>query len=104
MTSWSCLALAGLLLGQVAMAESFRCGQWIVSEESTAAEILQKCGEPTTRHSETADVYGPSVSGAGRVRRGTTTTEIWTYDRGSGASRMIVTIVDGKVRSIERGS
>ena len=103
MTMWNILPLAGLLACQGATAESFRCGQSIVSEDNTAAEILEKCGAPTSKTSETVDVYGPGVSGGGRVKRGTTTTETWTYDRGSQSFAMIVTIVDGRIRSIRRG-
>jgi len=102
---WKTMALAGLLLmGNAALAESFRCGQWIASEDMSVEELLQKCGEPTQKSSETIDVYGPTVSGGGRVKRGTSTIEKWTYDRGSQAAPMVVTIVDGKIRSMERGS
>lgn len=96
-------ALACLLLGQLAGAESFRCGQWIVSKDMSVAELLEKCGAPTSKTSETVDVYGPAVSGSGRVKRGTTTIEIWTYDRGSQSFAMVVTVVDGKIKSMERG-
>jgi hypothetical protein len=98
----SALAVA-LLVSQPAYAETFRCGQWIASPDMTVDELLQKCGEPTQKTSETIDVYGPSVSGGGRVNRGTSTTEKWTYDRGSQAASMVVTIVDGKIKSMERG-
>ncbi len=89
-------------IGAMAQAESFRCGPWIASEDMTVEELLEKCGEPAKRTSETVDVYGPSVSGGGRVKRGTSTIEKWTYDRGSQAAPMIVTIVDGKIKSMER--
>ena len=98
------LMVAGLMLsGTAAIAEGFRCGQWIVSDDVSVEELLQKCGEPTLKTSETVDVYGPSKSG-GRVKHGTTIIEKWTYDRGSQAFPMIVTIVDGKIKSMERGS
>ena len=96
-------ALAVLLIvSQSASGESFRCGPWIASEDMTVDELLQKCGEPAKRTSETVDVYGPSVSGGGRVKRGTSTIEKWTYDRGSQAAPMVVTIVDGEIKSMER--
>lgn len=96
--------VAVLIVSQPAFAESFRCGQWIASEDMSVEELLQKCGAPTQKTSETIDVYGPSVSGAGRVKRGTSVIEKWTYDRGSQAAPMVVTIVDGKIKSMERGS
>lgn len=92
-----------LLLGNAAIAETFRCGQWIASRDMAVDELLQKCGEPTQKTAETIDIYGPSVSGGGRVKRGTSTIEKWTYDRGSQAAPMVVTIVDGKIKSMERG-
>jgi hypothetical protein len=95
--------LSLLLLSGAAQAEGFRCGQSLVSEDSTVEEVLAKCGEPTTRSVEVIDVYGPAASGSGRVKRGTSTIETWTYDRGSQSFPMIVTIVDGRIRSMERG-
>jgi hypothetical protein len=92
-----------LFVSQPAYAETFRCGQWIVSEDMSVEELLQKCGEPTEKTAETIDVYGPTVSGSGRVKRGTSTIEKWTYVRGSQAAPMVVTIVDGKIKSMERG-
>ncbi len=92
-----------LLLSDAAIAESFRCGPWIASEDMSVEELLQKCGEPTEKTSETIDVYGPTVFGGGRVKRGTSTIEKWTYDRGSQAAPMVVTIVDGEIKSMERG-
>jgi len=92
-----------LLLTDVSFAETFRCGQWIASKDMSVEELLQKCGDPTEKSSETIDVYGPSVSGGGRVKRGTSTIEKWIYDRGSQAAPMVVTIVDGKIKSMERG-
>src|SRR3972149_12030125 len=94
--------MASLLLCDAAAAESFRCSQWIVSEDVSVEKLLQKWGEPTQKTSETFDVYGPTTSG-GRNKRGTTTIEKWTYDRGSQAFPMVVTIVDGKIKSMERG-
>jgi hypothetical protein len=95
--------LALLLVSMSAAAETFRCGPWIASEDMTVEELLEKCGEPAKRTSEIVDVYGPSVSGGGRIKRGTSTIEKWTYDRGSQAAPMIVTIVDGKIKNMERG-
>jgi len=93
---------AALIISHAASGESFRCGPWIASEDMTVEELLAKCGEPAKRTSETVDVYGPSVSGGGRIKRGTSTIEKWTYDRGSQAAPMVVTIVDGKIKSMER--
>jgi len=99
------LSLLGPLLAMAsaAHADSMRCGKWVVTSDVTVQELVSKCGEPAAKDVATRDIYGPGAA-AGRTRKvGISTTEYWTYDRGSRAFRMIVTIVDGKVASIERG-
>jgi uncharacterized protein DUF2845 len=97
------LLLTGLLLMATPVAaETFRCGQWIASPDMSVEELLEKCGAPSNKTVEVVDVYGPAVSGAGRVKRGTSTVEKWTYDRGSQAAAMVVTIVDGEIKSMGR--
>ena len=101
--AWRLPVLALLaLFGTAAHAENFRCGQWVASPDMTVDELLEKCGSPTSKTVVEEDVFGPAASGKGRVKVGTTKTEIWTYDRGSQASDMVVTIVDGRIRSMER--
>lgn len=95
--------VALLIVSQPAFAETFRCGPWIASPDMSVEELLEKCGEPTQKSSEIIDVYGTTVSGGGTVKRGTSTIEKWTYDRGTQAAPMVVTIVDGKIKSMERG-
>jgi hypothetical protein len=97
------LAVATLLASPAALPESFRCGHGIVSGDSTVEEVLAKCGEPTTKTTETIDVYGHSDAGGGNIKRGTATIETWTYDRGSQSFPMVVTIENGKLKSVERG-
>ena len=87
---------------QPALAEGFRCGQRIATPDMTVEELLDACGEPTTKTVEVVDVYGPNAQGAGNIKRGTVTIETWTYDRGSRASAMVVTIEDGEIRKMER--
>jgi hypothetical protein len=94
--------LAGFLLAGSAAAETFRCGSWIATPEMTVDELLGKCGEPTTKTVDVVDVYGPNAHGNGNIKRGTVTIEKWTYDRGSQASAMVVTIEDGKIKSMGR--
>lgn len=97
------LAVVGLLLVSLpARAETFRCGQWIASPEMSVEELLEKCGEPASRTVETVDVYARTAAG-GRLRTGTSVIETWTYDRGSQSFAMVVTIIDGKIKSMERG-
>ena len=95
------LLAAGLALSGAAQAETFRCGQWIASPDMSVEELVEKCGEPNHKDVEVIDVFGPNASGAGNVKRGTVTVEKWTYDRGSQSFDMIVTIEDGKIKSME---
>ena len=79
----------------------FRCGGSIISVESSVAELLQKCGEPSAREVSTEDVRA-HVARGGTEKLGTTTVEKWRYQRGSRAAPMVVTVADGKIQSIER--
>ncbi len=82
--------------------ETFRCGKWIVSIPLSVPELVEKCGEPSSRTASTQDVRAKIANG-GTEKLGTTTTEIWRYNRGTRAAPMIVTIVDGTIQSLERG-
>ncbi|HEX5161993.1 MAG TPA: DUF2845 domain-containing protein [Steroidobacteraceae bacterium] len=94
--------VAASLLPLVASAETFRCGKWIISIELTPGEIISKCGPPTSQDSRTEDVKARNPNTGLIFKTGETTTETWTWDRGPQAAPMVVTIVDGKVKSIER--
>ena len=84
-----------------ASADSMRCGKWVVNETSSTAEILEKCGEPQDKQVSKEDVLARNP--AGYVNKlGVKVTERWRYQRSSGSLPMLVTIVDGKIVSIER--
>jgi hypothetical protein len=82
--------------------ETFRCGKWVVNSEMPLAEFMAKCGQPAARKSRTEDVMSRNGYTGGMVKVGETTIETWTYDRGTQAAPMVVTIVDGKIKSIDR--
>ena len=82
--------------------ETFRCGNSIVSSDLTVADLLKKCGEPTTRKTEIQDVMVRNRNHGIMTKQGETTIETWTYDRGSQAAPMVVTIIDGRIKSIVR--
>ena len=89
------------MLPFAASAESMRCGKWVVSETSAAAEILEKCGEPQQKDVAREDVLGKNTLG-NPIKLGVKVTERWRYQASNRALPMLVTIVDGKVISIER--
>ena len=91
-----------VMLPFAANAETFRCGKWIITDETTVDELVHKCGAPTTHESKTEDIKVRNRNNGLMVKMGETTTERWVYERGSRASAMVVIIVDGKIKSIER--
>src|SRR5882672_990411 len=93
------LALTLALPASVLAGDSFRCGQWIVTDELTVSELVAKCGEPELKRSEEVEVRGKV--GTGSVSRGTSLIERWTYVLSSGA-RYEVKIVDGDIQSVAR--
>lgn len=93
--------LLSLLLPVAASAESMRCGKWVVNETVAPAELLAKCGEPQRKEEQTSDVYGLNAAGRS-IKTGTTVTQRWFYQPTPGALPRVVTIVDGKIRRIER--
>jgi hypothetical protein len=98
----SLLSLAALLLPAAASAdETFRCGKWIATSSMTVPELTEKCGQPASRDSRTEDVKSRNANNGLMVKVGETTVETWTYDRGANPA-MVVTIVDGRIKSIER--
>jgi hypothetical protein len=90
-----------LLLPLAASAGSMRCGKWVVSETASTAEILEKCGEPQQKDVSKEDVVSKNTAGYFN-KVGVKVTERWRYQASNRALPMLVTIVDGKVVSIER--
>ena len=84
-----------------AIAEPMRCGKWVVNEESSAAEVLEKCGAPQQKERTESDVLAKNAAGY-PVKLGVQVTERWFYKRSPGSLPMLVTIVDGRLKSIER--
>jgi len=94
-------ALAAFIPGLARSDDTFRCGSYLVSMPLSVSELLQKCGQPSSKKSSTEDVRA-KVSGGGTQKIGTSANEVWRYDR-PGSPPMIVTIVDGVVQSMEAG-
>ena len=78
-----------------------RCGTWVVDETAGVAELLEKCGAPLEKTSTTEDVLAINPAGV-PYKTGTTTREQWFYQRSPQSLRMVVTIVDGAIKTIER--
>src|SRR5688572_3676413 len=91
----------GLLIPTAVPAETFRCGKWVITSDISVAELTEKCGAPTAREGKVEDIKVRNHFGL-MVKTGETVTETWTFDRGPRAAAMLVTIVDGRIKSIER--
>jgi len=95
------LASLIVMIPVAGVAGSMRCGKWVVNERATVAELVEKCGEPLDKTSTTEDVL--AINAAGHPYKvGTTTKERWFYQRSARSLRMVVTIVDGEIKSLER--
>jgi hypothetical protein len=82
--------------------EPFRCGQRIVTSDLTVDQLTERCGPPTWHESKTEDVLVRNRNNGLMIKVGETTTETWVYERGPQAITMVVTIVDGKIKSIDQ--
>jgi hypothetical protein len=98
------VTVTALLMGAAnpAHGETIGCGSWLVDASVTVEELVRKCGEPASKRAEEQDVRVRSPYDSSTRVIGTTVTEYWTYDRGTQAAPVLVTIIDGKIRSIER--
>ena len=96
------IAVLTSLLPLAASAETFRCGKWIIDDETTLPELTQKCGAPTRRDSRVEDVRAPNVYTGGNTKVGETVIETWVYEHSARSAAMVVTIVDGQIKKIER--
>jgi hypothetical protein len=81
--------------------EPFRCGKWIVTSSMSVSELSTKCGAPTSHESKSEDVLVRNKNNGLMRKVGETLTETWTYERGEHAAAMVVTIVDGRIKSID---
>jgi hypothetical protein len=74
----------------------FRCGSALISADVSLNELVHKCGYPSS--TETSVVAVRNQYG---VKVGTSSVEVWRYDRGPRAAAMLVKVVDGKIQNIK---
>lgn len=99
------IALAAALPASLALADAMRCGNRLVRNGDTRAEVRQLCGEPTDIQTRTIlrrpyyDVNGRMVYyGDGMVE---IPVEVWTYNFGPYKLMRRVRFVDGLIEDIE---
>jgi hypothetical protein len=95
------LVLVLLAIGSSSvMADSFRCGTYIIREGMPSAEIKEKCGDPDLVKTSTEPIFSRLKNGA-TVQTGVTTTDYWFYDRGPNQFVARVTIRESQAEEIE---
>jgi hypothetical protein len=94
------IAALGTVTPGVSPADTVRCGNLLVSEQSSIAEIVSRCGAPNSKEASEVQPTIRNKNGS-VVRLPPVRTEVWTYKRANGAFPMRVTIVDGKVKTVE---
>jgi hypothetical protein len=87
------LLLVGTASGLAQADDTFRCGNVLVELGMTQAQVLERCGEPTSKSETTEPVRsGPQVVG-------TTTVSRWTY--ASYSATRVLEFDGDKLRSID---
>ena len=81
-------------------ADTLRCGSSLIEVGSPAADVLSKCGPPTSKTSITEPVWARGLNGK-VFQTGTTQAQIWRYDRGPRQFPAILKINEGIVQSID---
>lgn len=99
------LLLAALLIcgAPCARAETMRCGSVLIESGATRAYVQAKCGEPTSRSEISEPVRARRPNGTTYVV-GTTTREVWHYERGYGKLPVTLVFSEGVLRDIRFGS
>lgn len=90
-----------LMAGSVAMpvlAGPLRCGNALVSEGDSTADLLLKCGKPLLVEPLTLS----ALSKQGQLTQ-IQTGELWTMDMGKGKFMQRVTVSNGIIQKIEDG-
>jgi len=101
------LALAALLVTALlqaapADAQTLRCGSSLIQPGARQDDVLRLCGEPQERKRITEPVRTRRLDGVGMHVVGTTTREIWRYERGYGRLPAVLTFSeDGILRHLE---
>jgi hypothetical protein len=83
-----------------AAADTLRCGSSLITEGATQGEVLQKCGEPDSRSEISEPVRARRANGTTYIV-GTTTQQIWRYQRRNGQFPVNLTFEGGVLKKLE---
>jgi hypothetical protein len=83
-----------------ARADTLRCGNVLIRAGAAAAYVLAKCGTPDAKSQLTEPVWARRLNGTTYVV-GTTTQDIWRYERRPGQFPAVLTFEGGVLRKLE---
>lgn len=83
-----------------AHADTLRCGSVLIREGAVASYVQQKCGAPASKETVTEPVRARGVNGT-TYEVGTTSKDIWRYDRGSRQLPVVMTFEGGVLKKLE---
>lgn len=98
------LGVALLLAVTLAAADSMRCGNRVIVDDDTIEDVLEACGQPTTRsrtwiqRRPQYELGGQEYSFPGRED---VPVDLWIYEGGPYKVTRRVRFIDGRVTSIE---
>ena len=96
--------LAAFIIAATAAAPTFadtlRCGSSVIQEGDAQIDVEKKCGAPSSKQTLTEPVYARNVNGTTR-QVGTTSKDVWRYDRGSRAFPAVLTFEKGVLKKLE---
>jgi len=93
------LACVAYALIQSAYADILRCESGLIDQGDTAARVLEKCGEPTSKTTIEEPVWSQYPNGT-VYQSGTTQSELWRYNFGPNRFPALLKITGGVVQSI----
>jgi hypothetical protein len=93
-------ALGGLVAVSARADDSMRCGNALITVGMVASQVTAKCGPPKDKNVTEVPQRARRSGGRSAVI-GTLRVERWTYDRGYGQFPALLTLEDGKLKSIE---
>ena len=88
------LIVAALIASSPAFSETLRCGSSLVQPGVTVGFVQEKCGPPKSRETFSEPVMARRANGTA-YEVGTTSKEVWRYQRGNGSFPALLTFEGG---------
>jgi hypothetical protein len=89
-----------MFIASPAFADTLRCGSSLVQPGATMGFVEEKCGAPKSKETFTEPVMGRHPNGT-TYEAGTTSKDVWRYQRGHGAFPAVLTFEKGVLKKLE---